>query len=109
MTATDTTAGTKAGLPREAFAITGGPAEPDTWMLPHHRKSVSRALKGRTDAEKTVDWELVKAAVAALSPGSPRGQRLDTSPGEILAAARHLADHHIRAGRPLPDILAALT
>jgi hypothetical protein len=56
----------KDGLPREAFAIVGDPTDPETWKLPHHKKSILRALKGRLDIEKTVDWERMPAAVAAL-------------------------------------------
>ena len=99
---------TKEGLPKEAFAIIGDPDDPETWKLPHHKKSILRALKGKLDIEKTVDWEQVPAAVAALSPGGYRGQRVDASPGEILEAAKHLANHYRKADKPLPDILAAL-
>ena len=99
---------TKGILPKEAFAIVGQPKDPLTWKLPHHKKSVFRALRGRLDIEKTVDWERMPAAVAALSPGGYRGQRVEASPGEILQAARHLALHYSKANRPLPDTLAAL-
>ncbi len=99
---------TKEGLPKEAFAIVGDPDDPETWKLPHHTKAIFRALGGRLDIEKTVDWERMPAAVAALSPGGYRGQRVDASPEEILAAARHLANHYQKAGKPLPDTLAAL-
>jgi len=99
---------TKDGLPKEAFAIIGDPDDPDTWKLPHHNRSIFRALKGKLDIEKTVDWERMPAAVAALSPGGYRGQRVDASPEQILQAARHLADHYRQAGKPLPDTLAAL-
>jgi hypothetical protein len=99
---------TKEELPKEAFAIVGDPEDADTWKLPHHKKSVFRALKGKLDIEKTVDWDRMPAAVAALSPGGYRGQRVDASPEEILAAARHLANHYRKANKPLPDILAAL-
>jgi len=99
---------TKEGLPEEAFAITGKPEDPSTWKLPHHKKSIYRALKGKIEVEKTVDWDLMPAAVAALSPGGYRGQRVEASPGEILQAARHLAYHYSKANKPLPDILAAL-
>ncbi len=109
MTAGDTKATTKDGLPREAFAIPGDPAEADTWKLPHHKKSIVRALKAGTGLEKTVDWGLMPTAVAAISPADLRGRRVVANPEEILAAARHLADHHLKAGRPLPDTLAALT
>ena len=99
---------TKDGLPQEAFAITGGPDDPDTWKLLHHKRSIYRALKGRLDMEKTVDWERMPAAVAALSPGGYRGRRVEASPEQILQAAKHLADHYRRADKPLPDTLAAL-
>ena len=99
---------TKDGLPREAFAIVSDPEDPDTWKLPHHKKSIFRALKGKLDIEKTVDWERMPAAVAALSPGGYRGRRVDASPGEIIQAARHLANHYRKADKPLPDTLAAL-
>jgi len=99
---------TKESLPKEAFAIVGNPDEPDTWKLPHHQKSIFRALRGKLDIEKTVDWERMPAVVAALSPGGYRGQRVDASPEEILQAAKHLAAHYQKAGKPLPDTLAAL-
>ena len=99
---------TKESLPREAFAIVDNPKDPETWKLPHHKKSIFRALRGKLDIEKTVDWERIPAAVAALSPRSYRGQRVDTSPEQILRAAKHLAAHYQRDGKSLPDILAAL-
>jgi len=104
----DGIARTKEGLPKEAFAIVGDPEDPDTWKLPHHQKSILRALRGKLDIEKTVDWDRMPAAVAALSPGGYRGQRVDASPGQILEAAKHLAAHYRKADRPLPDTLAAL-
>ena len=103
--------GTKEGLPREAFALVGDPQDPDTWKLPHHTKAIWRYLKGRLDLESTVDWDRMPAAVAALSPGGYRGQRVEASPEEILAAAKHLASHYRKADkpkRPLPDTLARL-
>ena len=96
------------GLPREAFAIVGDVDDPETWKLPHHRKSISRDLRGKFDIEKTVDWERMPAAVAALSPGGYRGQRVAAGPEQILQAAKHLAAHYRKADKPLPDILAAL-
>jgi len=99
---------TKDDLPKEAFAIVGDADDPETWKLPHHKKSILRALKGRLDIEKTVDWELMPAAVAALSPGGYRGRRVEASPEQILQAARHLAGHYLKADKPLPDTLAAL-
>ncbi len=99
---------TRDGLPKEAFAIVGDRGDPGTWRLPHHRKSVSRAAGGKQDLEKTVDWELMPPALAALSPRGSRPRELAASPGEILSAAGHLASHYRQAGRPLPDVLAAL-
>jgi len=99
---------TKEGLPKEAFAIVGDPADPETWKLPHHKKSIFRVLQDKLDIEKTVDWARMSAAVAALSLKGYRGQRVDASLGQILAAARHLANHYRKADKPLPDTLAAL-
>lgn len=99
---------TREGLPKEAFAIVGDPEDPETWKLPHHKKSVFRALRRKLDIEETVDWERMPAAVAALSPGGYRGQRVEASPEEILQAAKHLAGHYRKANKPLPDTLAAL-
>jgi len=99
---------TKEGLPWQAFAIVGDKDDPETWKLPHHTKGIFRALKGRLDIEKTVDWGRMPAAVAALSPVGYRGQRVEASPEDILKAAKHLANHYRKAGKPLPDTLAAL-
>jgi len=99
---------TRDDLPKEAFAIVGDADDPDSWKLPHHKKSILRALKGRLDIEKTVDWELMPAAVAALSHGGYRGRRVEASPEQILQAARHLAGHYLEADKPLPDTLAVL-
>jgi len=99
---------TKEGLPKEAFAIVSDPDDPDTWKLPHHKKSIFRALQGKLDIEKTVDWDRMGPAVAALSPGGYLGQRVEASPEEVLNAAKHLAGHYLKAGKPLPDTLAAL-
>ena len=103
-----TEARAKEGLPKEAFAIVGDPEDPETWKLPHHTRSILRVARGRLDIERTVDWERMGAAVAALSPGGYRGQRVAASPGAIISAARHLAGHYQKAGRPLPDTLAVL-
>jgi len=99
---------TREGLPQEAFAIVGDPRDPETWKLPHHTRAISRALKGRLDIEKTVDWDRMPAAVAALSRSGYRGERVQASPEQIIAAARHLASHYHKAGKPTPDTLAAL-
>jgi len=99
---------TKEGLPKEAFAMVGDPEDTETWKLPHHTKAIFRALKGKLDIERTVNWDRMSAAVAALSPGGYRGQRVEASPEDILKAAKHLAEHYRKAGKPLPDTLAAL-
>ena len=99
---------TKEELPKEAFALVGDPEDPDTWKLPHHQKSIFRAIQGKFDIEKTVDWDRMGTAVAALSPVGYREQRVAASPEQILEAAGHLANHYRKAGKPLPDTLAAL-
>jgi hypothetical protein len=99
---------TKEGLPKEAFAIVEEPANPETWKLPHHTKGILRA-RSRLDIEKTVDWDRMPAAVAALSPGGYRGERVKASPEDIIKAARHLSAHYAAANKPVPDTLGALT
>ena len=96
------------GLPVEAFAVIGEPADPATWRLPHHTKDIVKANADRSDIESTVDWDKAAAAVAALSPRKRGEKRIDASPGAIIEAARHLAGHYQRAGKPLPEILSVL-
>jgi hypothetical protein len=93
----------KEGLPREAFAILGQPDDPDTWKLPHHKLNKLKELN-----RLPVDWDRMPAAVAALSPGGYRGERVRASAEDIIKAARHLARHYEKAGKPVPDTLAAL-
>jgi len=99
---------TKEGLPKEAFAIVGDPDDPETWKLPHHTKAIFRSLQGRLDIEKTVDWDRMPAAVAALSRGGYRGERVQADPEDIIQAARHLARHYEKANKPVPDTLGVL-
>ena len=99
---------TREGLPKEAFAIVGDLDDPSTWKLPHHTKVIFRALQGRLDIEGTVDWDRMPAAVAALSRGGYRGERVQASAEDIIQAARHLARHYEKAGKPVPDTLGAL-
>ena len=99
---------TKEGLPKEAFAIVGDPQDPESWKLPHHTRAIFRALRGRLDIEKTVDWDRMPAAVAALSPGGHRGERVQASAEDIIKAARHLTRHYEKADKPVPDTLGAL-
>lgn len=98
---------TKGGLPREAFAMVEDPDDPATWKLPHHTKAILRA-RGRLDIEKTVDWDRMPAAVAALSKGGYRGERVQASEEDIIKAARHLAAHYEATGKSVPDTLGAL-
>lgn len=126
---------TKEDLPWQAFAIVGDKDDPDTWKLPHHTKAIFRAIKGKIGLREgaksedrggktnssfgmqrsctshfrtTVDWERMPAAVAALSPGGHRGQRVEASEGQIISAARHLANHYRKADKSIPDTLAVL-
>jgi len=99
---------TKEGLPKEAFAIVGDPNDTETWKLPHHTKSIFRALHGRLDIEKTVDWDRMPAAVAALSRGGYRGERVQATGEQIIKAAKHLAAHYQKAGKSVPDTLGVL-
>jgi len=99
---------TREGLPREAFAIVGDPEDPSTWKLPHHTEAIFRALRGRLDVEKTVDWDRMPAAVAALSPGGYRGRQVDATREERVKAACHLANHYRKADKDIPDALRAL-
>jgi len=99
---------TKEGLPKEAFAIVGDPQDPETWKLPHHTKAIFRTFQGRLDIEKTVDWDRMPAAVAALSPGGYRGERVQAPEEDIIKAARHLAAHYRHADKSVPDTLGAL-
>ena len=99
---------TKEGFPKEAFAIVGDLQDPETWKLPHHTRAIFRALQGRLDIENTVDWDRMPSAVAALSPGGYRGERVHASEEDIIKAARHLARHYEAAGKSIPDTLGAL-
>lgn len=107
---------TKEGLPKEAFAIVGDPQDPETWKLPHHTHRAAERYRpkgnfrsrGRLDLEQSVDWDRMPAAVAALSPGGYRGERVQASEEDIIKAARHLAAHYAAAGKSVPDTLGAL-
>ena len=98
----------KEGLPAAAFAIVGDANDPATWKLPHHTRAIFRALKGRLDIQRTVDWDRMAAAVAALSPGGFRGRRVEAPAEQLLAAARHLVAHYRAAGRDRPPTLAEI-
>jgi len=93
---------TREGLPKEAFAIVGDPEDPGTWKLPHHTRVIFRALQGRLDLEKTVDWDRMPAAVAALSRGGYRGERVQATPDQSLRAPGPLAATIKRPINPCP-------
>jgi hypothetical protein len=96
------------GRPAGAFAVVGDPSDAGTWLLPHHGEDIFKAIVGRVDIESTVDWDGMAAAMAAISPRRRGQERIATSPEAIIEAARHLAAHFEKAGRPLPDVLAVL-
>jgi hypothetical protein len=96
------------GLPWQAFAIVTDKKVPETWKLPHHTRQVYRAIKGKIGYEHTVDWENMPLMVVYLSRQGVEGQRVQAEPSELLAAAKHLSTHYIKAGKPLPDALAVL-
>jgi len=98
----------KEALPKEAFAIVGDPSDASTWKLPHHTRAIFRTPGRKLDVESTVDWDRMPAAVAALSPGGYRGERVDATGEQIIQAARHLAAHYRKADKPVPDTLAVL-
>jgi hypothetical protein len=96
------------GLPWQAFALVGDKEDPLTWKLSHHNRQVYRAIKGKIGYEHTVDWENMPFMVAYLSRQGVEGQRVQADEFQILAAAKHLASHYLKAGKPLPDALAVL-
>jgi len=98
----------KEALPWQAFAIVGDKDEPETWKLPHHTKAIFRAIQGKIGHYRTTNWDLLPAAVAALSRGGFRGKRVEATEQQILDAARHLMRHYQENGKPVPDTLAAL-
>ena len=98
----------KDGLPWQAFALVGDKDNPLTWKLPHHTRQVYRAIKGKIGYEHTVDWQNMPLMVAFLSRQGLDGQRVQADESQIMAAAKHLASHYIKAEKPLPDALAIL-
>lgn len=100
---------TRDGLPYQAFAIVPNPYQSETWKLPHHTRLIYRAVNGnKVGYEHTVNWENMYFAVALLSRRGIEGCRVQAEPHEILEAAKHLASHYRKAGKPLPDALAVL-
>lgn len=98
----------KDGLPHQAYAVAPDINDPATWQLPHHNRLVKRAVIGKIGYEHTVDWQLMEEAVRLISRQGIDGRRIQSQPEHILAAARHLASHYIKASRPLPDALSVL-
>ncbi len=98
----------KDGLPHNAFAIALDLNDPDSWLLPHHTPAIKKSQKGKTGDEQTVDWDRIFEAVQLISHQGVEGKRIVVSEDAVLYAARHLADHFVKAGRPLPDALAVL-
>ena len=58
--------------------------------------------------EILIDWNDIERQVRQLSRAGDDGVRLRASPEEILARAQRLAEYYRKAGKPLPDTLAAL-
>jgi hypothetical protein len=95
-------------LPWQAYALVANKEQPATWQLPHHTRQVHRAVKGKIGYEHTLDWELISQAVQLVSLRGIEGRRVNAEPEQIIDAARHLAIHYQKAGKPLPLSLAVL-
>ena len=69
---------------------------------------------GKPEEQKTakpewkLDWNHIEHLVRLLSRAGDDGVRLIASPEETLAEAQYLAELYQKAGKPLPDTLAAL-
>ena len=98
----------KDGLPRQAFAYVGSRFDTSTWLLPHHSKTIFRALKSKRSQESTVDWPMVETCVRRLSMRGFDGQHINAMELAIIDAAKHLADHYWWALKPLPNDLSVL-
>ena len=59
-------------------------------------------------SEGTPDWNDIERRVRSLSRHGDEGIRIPRSPEETLAEAQRLAEYYRKAGKPLPDTLAAL-
>lgn len=64
--------------------------------------------KTKGSRPKTIDWNAIERQVRQLSRVGDDGVRLIAGPEEILAEAHRLAEYYQKAGKPLPDTLAAL-
>ena len=58
--------------------------------------------------KQKINWNDIERQVRLLSRAGDDGIRLNASPEEILAKAQALAKIYQKAGKPLPDVLAAL-
>ncbi len=54
------------------------------------------------------DWNDIERQVRSLSRYGDDGVRLQAEPEQILAEAQRLAEIYQKAGKPIPDTLAAL-
>ena len=98
----------KDGLPYQAFAIVPDKYDFTTWQLPHHTRSIKKAVRGKIGYEHTVDFTLLDKATLLLSRYGDEGKRVTADPELIIEAARHLAGHYRKAGRQIPDTLCVL-
>ena len=65
-------------------------------------------LKTKDPRPKTINWNDIERRVRSLSRFGDEGIRIPRSPEETLAEAQRLAEYYRKAGKPLPDTLAAL-
>ncbi len=70
----------------------------------------AKAAKQKTGgpANQDTDWDGIERQVRSLSRFGDEGIRIPLSPEETLAEAQRLAAIYQKAGKPLPDTLAAL-
>ncbi len=73
-------------------------------------KSPESRLKTKDQRPQTKesDWNDIERRVRSLSRFGDEGIRIPRSPEETLAEAQRLAEYYRKAGKPLPDTLAAL-
>ncbi len=67
---------------------------------------IARLAERETGEE--IDWKDIERQVRQLSRAGNDGVRLQAEPEQILAEAQRLARIYGKAGKPLPDTLAAL-
>lgn len=72
-------------------------------------KAKPRTKVSRPKTEEILlDWNDIERRVRMLSRAGDDGVRLRAEPEQILAEAQRLAKYYQKAGKPLPDTLAAL-